>query len=202
VSKIETGRFSELLRRMLGQKGQEIVAAELSPEVSPTIQLEGPAPEWDFLKGVRDCRMLVVFPAAAGFVATARLRNPAASGVIATILHVHMAILTQANVSLRLGALGTDLANVSNTVVPDTRWSSAGATDSALRGSDNGAADAIGPAGDAVLQEAIPAAGRIDYPHPWVMMPGASLDIGCTNANVAFQAWILWTERALPALEV
>jgi len=186
---------------MLGQKGQEIVAAELSPEVSATIQLEGTAVEWDFLKRVRGARLLVSFSAAPGFVATARLRNPTNSGTIATITHVHLGVTTLANVTIRLGTATTDLPFVTNTVVPDSRWAQAGPTDSALRGSDNNAADGVGPAGDAVLQEPLLANESLDYPHPWVMMPGSSMDLGCTNANIAFRAWVLWTERGLPPLE-
>ena len=53
MSKIETGRFSDLLRRSLGMKGQELVSAELAPELSPTWQVESALnQEWDWAKGV------------------------------------------------------------------------------------------------------------------------------------------------------
>jgi len=85
VSKIETGRFSDLLRRSLGMKGQELVSAELAPELSPTWQVESALnQEWDWAKGVNQyggSLHVITGPVGTHF----RLGNPSGSGVLVRI---------------------------------------------------------------------------------------------------------------------
>ena len=86
MGSIEVGRFSDLLRRMFSMVGQLEVAAELSPEVSPTVELESAQnQEWDFLKGVKQCATSEEIAANAGAGGQFRLRNPPDSGTLATV---------------------------------------------------------------------------------------------------------------------
>lgn len=202
MSKIEIGRWSEQLRRMLGQKGQEVIAGELSPEVSPTIQLEGMSPEWDFLKQVRDCRMVGVLGASALNTGVFRIRNPAGSGVIALIKAVGVETRGAAILmTVTSGAQTADLGTAVNMVVPDGRWNATGTTDTALVGSTNNAADAVAPAGDVLYATRGNANEPRVYPHPWVLMPGFASDFGLAEINAAVNVFAVWTERQLPALE-
>lgn len=203
MSKIEIGRYSEQLRRMLGMAGTEYVAAELSPEVSPTIQVEGPSAEWDFLKAVRRAHCSSTLAAAAGFNARFRLRNPAGSGVIAVVTNIAMANTT-ASAALQIArgqeAAGLTLALV--TVVPDTRWG-IGLNTAALQfSSDNGVA--VGQSGDVIANSVRPVNEEWVYSVEVVLMPGSNINWGTPagTTNRGLTAWATWKERALPALEV
>lgn len=95
MAKIEKGLYSQALRRIFSMVGQDVVAADLSPEVSPTVELERLSdPEMRFLRGERPVRGTSQIAATA--VAQAyRLSNPRGSNALA--------ILDQA--SFRLAAL-------------------------------------------------------------------------------------------------
>jgi len=200
VSKIEIGRYSELLRRSLGMKGTVEVAGELSPEVSATIELEGPAPEWDFLKQVRGCRAANTLPGVVANTVHYRLRNPAGSGTLATIQALGLTPASVAELRINRGQIGGELLTLLVTVVPDTRWGAIGTTTTSLLFSGTNA-DASGPAGDLIATGAALANSQFLYRQPVVLNPGDSLDWGIINTNVRLYTWISWIERQLPALE-
>jgi len=201
VSKIEIGRFSELLRRMLGQKGQETVAAELSPEVSPVIVIEGMGAEWDFLKSVRGCSLVALTGPAVGATSVFRLRNPADSGVLGVVKF--MAGNASVNIlqTLAIGTALADLAVAVNTVTVDRRWNATGTTQSLLLASTNNAADAVGPVGNNIGVFAPLADTEWVYTREIVLVPGTHIDWGITGTNIGIRTYASWIERQFPLLE-
>lgn len=124
MGSIQIGRFSDYLRRMLGMTGQSDVAAELSPEVSPTIELESANnQEWDFLKGVKQCATSEQIAANVGAGGQFRLRNPPGSGVLATIHFLMMGSdNTLAHWAVHVGPQTADLVNTALSTARDGRW--------------------------------------------------------------------------------
>jgi len=202
VSKIEIGRYSELLRRQFGMKGQEVVASELSPEVSPVVILENAGAEWDFLKGVRGCRCSQDEPGVALNTTVFRLRNAQDSGVIAIIDELVMSIGPGATVSINRGQIFGDLATGLVTVVPDLRWGAVGATTTALTFSVT-TAGLLGPAGDEIAVENR-TNRNMRYRQPIVLIPGTSLDWGTVPGETAIpiRTYVSWRERQIPQLEL
>jgi len=203
VSKIEIGRYSELLRRQLGMKGQETVAGELSPEISPTFQLEGPSAEWDFLKAVRGGRCTAQLTPQVGFNSRFRLRNPQNSGVIAVVTLVGMTVANPSNVGIARGQIFAELSGAEVTVVPDLRWGAIGTTTTALIfSSDN--LTAAGPGGDLFVSARIASAAPFKNTEEVVLIPGTNLDWGTLSliTNIGMFGWAAWRERQLPALEL
>lgn len=203
MSKVETGRFSEQLRRMLGQKGQELVAAELSPEISPTIELEGRSAEWDFLKGVRGISAVLEITAVVAMTSICRVRNPAASGVLGVITMVEETIqITPAAAVLTRGTEVVDLAVPISTVVLDERWEATGLISSALQFSTNDAGDAIQAAGPSIgiFRPAVDTPWK--YTNEIVLPPGTHCDWGPTPTNRTIRTTVTWRERAVARLEL
>jgi len=203
VSKIEIGRFSELLRRMLGMKGQTEVAGELSPEISPTLVLEGPTAEWDFLKGVRGCACAEELAGGVGFTTRFRLRNPQDSGVIAEVHFLTMSSNLSPDFNVNRGQIFGELPQALVTVVPDLRWGAIGTTTTALIFSGDNAS-AAGPAGDLIATARVVSKTVFTYSVPTVLVPGTSLDwglkAGITDGRVF--TFAAWKERQLPRLEL
>jgi len=202
VSKIEIGRFSELLRRMLGQKGQEEVAGELSPEISPTIQIEGPSAEWDFLKGVRRCGNGTRLAAAAGFSTRFRIRNPSNSGVLGVVDLI--ATFSQTDgVRLTAGILPTtvDLPLPSESASMDRRWEVTGANQTALiMSADN---TVVTPPGGQIFMRARTITNReVIYNQQIVLPPGVAVEWGIIDFNVGVSTYLAWRERGIPLLEL
>lgn len=205
MSKIETGRWSEQLRRMLGQKGQEIVASELSAEISATIELEGRAAEWDFLKAVRGCATGANLVGVVANTGNFRLRNPVGSGILATIRQWELTPAGPSNLAAARGTETTDLAlSTVATTVLDQRWQGGQleAATSLIFSVTN--LDALGPLGRVFART-----GRLGD-EPWfydeelVLPPGTNFDWGAAigSTNLRLQTWITWHERGLPRLEV
>ena len=201
MSKIEIGRFSNLLRREFGMKGVASVASELSPEISPTIQLEGPTAEWDFLKQVRGCRCAFNLPPNVAGQSRFRLVNLPGSGVIAVIKLLSINPNPIATLQINRGQVFGGLTDSRVTVVPDLRWGAVGATTTTMQfSSDN--ATAAGPAGDLIAVSAILANTEFTYGEEIVLIPGTSLDWGTAEQNIRLRTFVAWTERQLPALEL
>ena len=203
MSKIEIGRYSALLRRTFGMKGTEMVAAELSPEISPTVQLEhADDPEWDFLKDVRNCAVTERISANAAGGGQMLLLNPPGSGVIAVIRTLIFAGTGTIQITARLLVNPAPLVNSSLTVALDTRWeTTAVLTQSALTASFvNNAAIGTG-VGTVYLNQTL--ASR---PQTWnariVLTPGFGLAFGAITVDQVVHASAYWHERQLPALEL
>lgn len=200
MSKIETGRWSDQLRRMLGMAGSPVVAAELSPEISPTIQLEGPSAEWAFLKGVRLAASGLAITAAAGTGSTVRLRNPLNSACIAVITAIGLSADSIQDFQIRLGQTDVNFGGVLLSTVRDSRWGQVGATGrNALIVS---ATNTLPPAVGEDISRWRGAAGiTVYYPSEIVLAPGDNLDMGGRTANIPMQVNLAWAERGLPELE-
>lgn len=200
MSKIEVGRWSEQLRRMLGQKGESIVAGELSPEVSPTIQLESSTAEWAFLKHVRLSALATRVAPGVGFLSILRLRNPADSGAIAVIEKLILTIGTTDLLILTLGTTPTDLTAVATTV-RDSRWDAGGAVgqNALVASSSNAIAAFTGTA--TILEIEFVANTPFTYDIPFLLLPGRMFEVGATGNNTRLNAVVAWRERSLPALE-
>lgn len=202
MSKIEIGRWSEQLRRQLGMKGQEIVAAELSSEVSPTIQLEGDAAEWRFLKSVRDAGSAARLAAAATFFGRFRLRNPPGSGVIAQVDYLEIEGSAAANYEMARGTETTDLAvGLIDTMVFDQRWQTSGLPSAAALLFSTTNLDTTLPEGRTFVRAPRIARTPLYLRSQIVLPPGASLDWGCILVNLEVQTSFAWHERQLPRLE-
>lgn len=203
MAQIETGRFSSLLRRMLGMAGQVEVSGELSPEISPVLLLEGPTAEWAYLKGLRLSAASAEIGASVGNIGGWRLRNPVDSGAIAVLEGTLFTVDTSSiRVVLTLGQETVDLASIAETTVRDSRWGPSGVTGrNALILSTQ--ALAAPPGQDRGLYNSrMIAAAEAGYEVPVVLMPGDAVDGATVGTNIAIQLSLWWTERALPRLEL
>ncbi len=199
MSKIEIARWSEQLRRMLGQKGQEFVAGELSPEVSATIQLEGPTIEWWFLKGVRAAGAGFQVTGGVGTENRVRMRNPLGSGAVAVLEIVEVYPVAASQIIGIVGSEVTDTGIVSSGT-RDGRWGQAGAVGQnvIILSSTNTA----GVVGNEVLFRAdVLASSPFKYTAGVVILPGQNFDVGLLQFNVNFTCTLAWSERRLPQLE-
>jgi len=197
VSKIETGRYSDLLRRYLGMKGVSAVSSELSPEIAPAFVLESERPEWEFLKNERLMAGVFSVPGVAAQNAVYRLRNPAGSGVVAVFSQFTMGWTNSAAVGLverddDNGNLGTILPTVSR----DTRLPVLNA--SSLIASTGNNVTLTGEswwtnreAGDTSRPQ------RIDF----VLTEGNELDFVCITVAISMRGFVHWRERRLDVLE-
>ena len=203
MSKIETGRFSELLRRALNMKGQEIVAGDLSPEISPTWQVETDELQWDFLKGVKACSAYEVIAANVGAGGHMRLRNPVGSGVIAMIdlVHISPAGSGQNRITLRSGQT-SDLLNTSFTTARDLRWipSSIG-QQSAMVVTFTAASGSV-PSNGALYDSIADSRPLIDWVGGAIVTPGTALEFGTFTANIICACGVEWRERRIDEIEL
>jgi len=203
VAKIEIGRWSAQLRRMLGMKGVVEVGAELSPEISATIELEGPTAEWAFLKGVKLCAGAAIVGATVGQRSIIRLRNPPASGVIAVVTWVFIVTPAAAGVTLQKGVSGLNLATLGVTALRDSRWAPAipGLNRTVMLMSLTSAGGVpVGP--DTLWTPQVLADTALVYPESIVMVPGDHIDVSTDGLNQALRADFSWHEREVPALEL
>ena len=201
MSKIETGRYSDLLRRFLALKGVQEVAGELSPEISAVFILEDDRPDWSFLKAER--LVGVGHFAASGATAgpTFRLRNPAGSGVLATIKIIEGSVGPGDTLEIRLNAQNLDLGGgIRNTSVRDTRDGFLiGIVKSSCIFSFN---TTVAPVGTTIYSMAAPTDEPRSYKEPLILSPGHSVDFGSLAVQaVTLNCWMSWIERALAPLE-
>lgn len=203
MSKIEIGRWSAQLRRMLGMKGVVEVGGELSPEISPTIQLEGPTAEWAFLKGVRLCGASSVVDAVVAQRSIIRLRNPPNSAVIAVVTFVEYQTPAVGGVTLQKGVSILDLATLGITALRDQRWAPAipGLNRSTLvLSTTNAGGVPVGP--DVLWNPTLLGNTTGQYLVPIVMVPGDHIDLSGDGTNQLVRGALAWHEREVPALEL
>jgi len=200
VSKIEVGRYSELLRRSLGMKGVVSVAEELSPEVSPTIELEAATQEWSFLKQVREVGAAGGHSPGAGLPATFRLINPAGSGVLAVVTRIETANDTAGDSIIRMVTPAqVALAIAEQTGVRDTRWETTGTQVSPLTLTSGSTA----PFGGFLLSSVRIGPNQFHvYDVPLMLAPDSSVDFGTSTINVVIRCSVAWHERGIQPLEL
>ena len=200
MAKIETGRFSDRLRRSLGMKGVVDVAGELSPEVSPVIVLEDNSLEWQFLQQVKACCSATLEPANAGFESVVQWLNPAGSGIIAVFSHVGVSVGPVININFGYALVAAALPTAGATAVRDHRWSTA-ADPTSVRVSRDNTGTVIALASSIFITRS-PANRPFSWEQPVVLLPGEALQLGSGGSlALDIRATAVWTERALPALE-
>lgn len=181
--------------------GVEDVSADLSPEVSPVVILEGPTSDLLFLKGVRQVFFALTVNAAAGFNSKIRIRNPPGSGVIALIRRITMISPTTTDLRIRVNQFTTDLT-VADTTVPDPRWGALGLGIPASTLVASGSADqASAPGGEPILEVLTLANTPVVFGEEMPLLPGVALDMGHPSTNISLRVWATWTERGFPELE-
>jgi len=196
VAKIETGRFSSLLRRYLGMKGVSVVSAELSPEIAPVLILESERPEWEFLKNERLMASVFGLGGVAAQNTVYRLRNPTGSGVIAVITDfVFVADTLSAHIIERDDDNG-NLATVLPTVSRDTRIPVLNA--SALIPSQ---ANNVVLSGESWWSTRAPADVGDPQALSFVLTPGNELDFITLGNDVGIRGFVHWRERRFDVLE-
>jgi hypothetical protein len=200
MSRIEQGRWSELLRRYTGAAGVTEVASELAPEIAPAFVLETERPEWYFLKGERLMGYRINVSALAGQNSGVKLRNPTTSGIIAIVTKLDISgDATNQVVTLTTGADTADFTTVSGTVPRDGRWL-------AINGACVVSFQNNAAGGNSFDGGQVPLAFEtyrvIDYTvNPFVLMPGFSLRILSANVNFNLLGSIAWLEKRLDQLE-
>jgi len=200
MSKIEVGRYSALLRRALGMSGTEDVAGDLSPELSPTWELEGPTDEWSFLKDVREIGLGETIANGAG-AGHFRIRNPPGSGVLAVIKPISVAGDGTSNNTAKIQELTADLTNTSLAAARDTRWltQSTFSHSAMVLSFQNTGGMSVGN-GTIWLSRAL-ASTEVAYKEEVILAPGFALTFGSLINNVSLFLTASWHERQLPALE-
>jgi len=201
MSKIESGRWSEQLRRMFGMAGTTLVSGELSPEVSPIVILESESVQWNFLKGVRDVYVGHTVAAAVGFTSKMRLRNPANSGVAGVLEFTEMTPNGLAvTMTVAANEQTVDFPTAVAPSVPDNRWGPLTTGRSTLVVTSTNA-QATGPAGE-VIGRGLTLSGV-----PWLyqkaifVAPGVAIDLGIFATNLEMLFSFKWSERSFPVLE-
>lgn len=180
-------------------KGVQTVASELSPEISPTWELERDAIEWGFLKQVRYVAGAGVQPAQAAAVSTIRLRNPPGSGVLGVIdfagfsVPVNNSTLTILfSSAVAQAALGTAIV----TGTQDGRWGFIEAVLGMSRAN-------VGGAGSFFIANRILLTNQYEtFESQVVLPPNTSIDFTVTSVNVALTLNLNWHERAITPLEL
>lgn len=210
MGKIESPRFSSLLRRYLSMVGQTEVANELSPEISPGLTLERERPEWEFLKGAKLMSAPLNLAGAAGTLSAFRFRNPSTSGVMAVFGHDEPAceLVAQliaggvASVQFQTRAdSGVDLAASVVALPRDTRYSNLAVNTSAIIGSQTN--NLVGAAGDIFHGGAANAFLDIwQFRFKFVLTPGNELNIVFPDAGTNTRGAVLWLEKPIDQLEV
>ena len=196
---IQTGRYGDLLRRVLSMSGVTVVASELAPEISPVFILEAERPEWEFLKGAKLATSQISVGGVAAQTTSARIRNPPNSGILAIFQLFQFSVENNATVLIAQRLTNNDLANVVATVLRDTRWPLV-LNASALIASQTDNAGAF--AGNFFYNEFALARTNHLLTVPFVLSPGFAIDIFIETVNVSCRGCFHWLERRQQPLEV
>lgn len=203
MSKIEIGRWAELLKRITGIAGARTVSGDLSPEVSPTMLLEDlSAADFLFLKSVRLCGGGSSITGGVGFTAKWRLRNPTDSGVVALVSCMEVSPVNTI-LSVR-GSLNEQIVNFPTTViarVADSRWGVTGAVNQTALVLSSSIVQATGPAGENFWVTRTPSNTPVRHDFNFPLLPGSCVDWGTDGLNLSVRSWVRWSERGLPDLE-
>ena len=198
MAKIEIGTFSERLRRSLGMKGQEMVAAELSPEVSPVIVLQDNAAEMQFLQGIRLCTSGMLQGAVVAENSLFRILNAAGSGVLAVFTYFALTANRTSTLNVGYGITQAALGTAGATAVRDGRWGRPANPTTLTASRANNVAVGL----DSTLMVSRVATGFIvKASRQWVLLPGESLEWGTGTTDVQLETTVDWYEKPLPALE-
>jgi len=211
VSKIEHGQFSSFLRRYLGMVGQSNVADELTAEISPGLELESERAEWEFLKGAKLMSMPMLLAGAAGTASAVKLRNPAASGVVAIfgkpfgpmldIGAFTAAAAAAVGIRLHWQPEAADLATSHVPIPRDTRYTTVAAGTSALIGSGTNNLGATN-LGDIWASAVALNRTMVRFDQSFVLTPGREVSVTCPELETTLLGTWNWLEKRLDQLEV
>lgn len=196
MSKIEVGRYSELLRKLLSMKGVVDVSGELSPEISPVFILEAERPEWEFLKNEKVMSSTFAVNAVAAQNAVYRLRNPLGSGVVAVINTFMIQVESDSTVLAERSVEQGNLATILPTVSRDTRLPVLNA--SALISSQ---ANNVVFTGESFWTALLLANAFVPQVLDFVLTAGHQFDLIEVDNNISIRGWVQWRERRLDVLE-
>lgn len=197
MAKIEVGRFSQLLRRYLSMAGVVEVAQELAPEISPVFILESEKPSWEFLKGQKLIAASFTVSSVALLPSTARIRNPANSGML---MEVDGVVISRSGVGATSAwqiFLNTQLVDLL-TVFPlvpvsrDTRFPALVKQSGTIMSGDN-----VVGVGSSVATGFLVDSTTVFIPLKAVITPGNSIDITAEAAEENLRGALWWTERRL-----
>jgi len=198
VSKVEIGTFSQRLRRSLGMKGQEKVAGELSPEISPVIVLEDNAAEMQFLQGIRLCSSGMLQGAIVDENSIFRILNAAGSGVLAVFTYFQLTANRTSTITVGYGMDQAALGTAGATAVRDGRWSRPANPTTLTASRANNVAIGLN---STLLVSRLITGFIVKTKRQWVLLPGESLEWGTTTTDVQLETTLDWYEKPLPALE-
>lgn len=196
MNRIGQPRFSGLLQRFFGMKGEVNPAPILAPEIAPSYDVnQMDDPTLLYLRGERRFAAYVNIGAGgAGNWSAAQLRNPVDSNTLA-IVEEQFLFCSTINV---LAALQIGLAAYVNVQAPsplDSRFFDAGTNYRPACGVTSSTALVASPAGfviDTQLQTQVQRITR-----PVVLSPGFSMTWYPNLANSALIAVIYWRERVI-----
>lgn len=207
MGRIETGRFSEGLRRLLNMKSNE-GPVDIAPEMVGVFALENDRPEWGIHKGEKWCQRGVSQAVGAGFSSKIKFRNPAGSGVIA-IFHRLVVCVPTAITSIRFRCVlsSVDYATATaRAIAMDTRFyenaqvAALSAVITSRQATD--AVDADSGFGILTIPAAVPVEAGFGAGGPRaILAPGYALEIQCSTVAIALEAWATWTERGMTKAE-
>lgn len=196
MSQIQTGRYSDLLRRLLSMKGVTDVASELSPEISPIFVLESERPEWEFLKNEKLMSNVFAPSPVAAQQTAVRIRNPSGSGAVAVFTRMWLSAAIPIGFIAERNTDQGNLTTVLPTVARDTRTQELNA--SALVASQTSNAAASGSSfWSSNLIGDTPAINNI----PFILTPGNQIQITSLTVNAGLRGTLDWRERRLDVLE-
>lgn len=198
MNEIQTGRYSDLLHKLLGiTEGSP--TPTLAPDLIATLALEVDRPEWAYLGNERLCWGTVTPTPAAGERSLVQIHNSQASGLLVVVEGIELA--AGANLTFVLGHLDTLAsgggATVGTTGFRDARYPRNVAA-SARVYSDEGAALAL----DRTMGNVRVLADTSKYvPLNLVLTPGAGFGAMTFTVATAFTGSFWWRERAMTANE-
>lgn len=197
MSKINVGRYSETLRRLLNQAEAD-VTSELAPEISAVLVLESERPAWAFLANIRARSFGATVAANAGFISQILFQNKSTSGALVEIERIRVA--STAGIEVFIGTLAevADLGTVLNGGSLDTRWSLTAGSSVVISQSNAAAAVAYTRQLDVVR---LSVNGSVDAVSPIVLTPGFALAIQGGIVNAQLGVHMRWYERNLSKYE-
>lgn len=198
MAKIESGRWSEMLRRALGMAGQETVSAELSPEVSPTWTLEDNDLEWGWLKNVRYCSVGTHQGGAGAAVSNVRLRNISGSNTLIIIDKIYITVeggTSAIHIMMSPTVDQSALTSIFTTGSQDARW---GFQEAVLQVSSGNSA-ATGSW--SLLNTTTPADTPVVFDSQIVLIPNTAVDVATGTVARDLHVNVSWHERQLIPLE-
>jgi len=189
-NEILAGRFNKGLQKFFSMKGRA-VTPQLAGEIMTVLPLFWGVSE-RFLEGWERFGALFNQAGVAGQNSTARLRNPTGSGVIVVVEKLSFASATSQSASLEYGA-NVDLSPILTSVALDLRTRP---VSTAVGSSGNNA-----PSFNFFALPNIQAGVTFDYilfeEQELTILPGTSVSIRTSAANVTLQGNFIWRERPL-----